>query len=99
MYPEAEDYGLLVAYDEYSRTYHVDGDRYVTVIGNDAATYIDENGKLRQVDNTLVENSVSAFSMFDSGAVFYVNNANYYIQCGKCTVRDTARPAHHKLHL
>ena len=76
--PEAEDYGLLVAYDEYSRTYRVDGDSYVTVIGNDAATYIDESGNLRQVDNTLVENPVSTFSRFDSGAVFYVNNANDY---------------------
>ena len=33
--PEPENYGTLAAYDAYSRTYHVDGDRYVTVIGYD----------------------------------------------------------------
>lgn len=37
-----ENYGELVGYDIYSRTYHVNGNQYITVIGNDAATYIDE---------------------------------------------------------
>ena len=46
----------MTAYDAYSRTYHVEGNRYVTVIGNDGATYIDEEGNLCPVDNRLTEN-------------------------------------------
>ena len=78
--PEMEDYGLLVAYDEYSRTYHVENDNYVTVIGNDGTTYIDEGGALRKVDNTLVETqapAASAFSRISVGST-YVNKANDY---------------------
>lgn len=44
--PEPENYGTLVNYDEYSRTYHVDGNQYVTVIGNDGSTYVDGLGRL-----------------------------------------------------
>lgn len=48
-----EVYGTLVSFDEYSRTYHVDGNQYVTVVGNDGATFIDDDGNLIPVDNTL----------------------------------------------
>ena len=74
-----EDYGALVSYDVYSRTYHVEGNRYVTVIGNDGATYIDEDGNLQAVDNTLMEQTVSAFGMFGDGTeTSYINRANDY---------------------
>ncbi len=56
--PEPENYGTLAAYDAYSRTYHIDGDRYVTVIGYDGNSYLDEDGNLQQADNTLVPQSV-----------------------------------------
>lgn len=74
-----EDYGTLVSYDAYSRTYHVDGNRYVTVIGNDGATYIDEDGSLQAVDNTLMEQTVSTYGMFGDGTeTSYINRANDY---------------------
>ena len=75
--PAPEDYGTLAAYDEYSRTYHVDGNQYVTVIGYDGATYLDEEGKLQDVDNTLVENPASVFSSIGAGPS-YVNSSNDY---------------------
>lgn len=75
--PVPEDYGVLAAYDEYSRTYRVDADQYITVLGNDGATYIEEDGSLQPVDNTLVENPVSTFSSITSGES-YVNSANDY---------------------
>ena len=58
-----ETYGTLVSYDEYSRTYHVEGNRYVTVVGNDGATYVDDDGSLRPVDNTLVREDASLFGL------------------------------------
>ena len=73
-----ETYGTLVTYDTYSRTYHVEGDKYVTVVGNDGATYIDERGALQEVDNTLVENPVATFSRFGTMPTTYVNTANDY---------------------
>lgn len=76
--PEPEHYGELVSYDAYSRTYHAGENRYVTVVGNDGTTYIDEEGSLCRVDNTLVENPVSLFSMGGAGAS-YVNRANAYM--------------------
>lgn len=74
-----ETYGTLVSYNEYSRTYHVDGNQYMTVIGNDGTTYIDEEGNLQPVDNTLTENAVFAFSLFGDGQTSYVNTANDYM--------------------
>lgn len=74
-----ENYGTLTAYDDYSRTYHVEGNHYVTVIGNDGATYIDEEGNLRPVDNRLVENPASPFSTLGGAMPSYVNGANDYI--------------------
>lgn len=53
--PEPEDYGTLVAYDEYSRTYRTGENAYVTVVGNSETLYINEDGELDEVDNTLVE--------------------------------------------
>ncbi len=79
-YTEAapENYGVLVDYDEYSRTYHVDGDSYVTVIGNDSNTYINEAGELVKVDNTLIENPMTTFGRIGVGTS-YVNTANDYM--------------------
>ena len=76
--PEPENYGELVSYDAYSRTYHAGGNQYVTVIGNDGTTYIDEDGVLRRVDNALVENPVSLFGMFGGAGTSYMNRANAY---------------------
>lgn len=67
-----------VSYDAYSRTYHVDGNRYVTVIGYDGSTYLDEDGQLCRVDNTLVESQAAAFSGISAGTG-YANRANDYI--------------------
>lgn len=74
---EPEQYGTLAAWDAYSRTYHVDGDRYITVIGYDGSTYLDEEGQLKQVDNTLVESPMAAFSGISTGTS-YQNSANDY---------------------
>ncbi len=74
-----ESYGTLVSYDQYSRTYHVDGNQYVTVVGNDGATYIDDDGRLQHVDNTLEKDTATVFSMFgDEQEAGYVNRANDY---------------------
>ena len=73
--PSGENFGTLVAYDAYSRTYHVEGKSYVTVIGNDGSTYLDEEGVLRQVDNRLVENPMRRMSAMGAGTS-YVNGAN-----------------------
>ncbi len=73
-----ESYGTLVSYDQYSRTYHVDGNRYVTVVGNDGATYIDDDGSLRPVDNTLEKNTAAVFGLFDTEETSYINRANDY---------------------
>lgn len=76
--PEA--YGTLVSYDEYSRTYHVDGSRYVTVVGNDGSTFIDGDGNLMPVDNTLEKESAAVFGMSGEGQeTGYVNRANDYM--------------------
>lgn len=75
-----ETYGTLVSYDKYSRTYHVDGNQYVTVVGNDGATFIDDDGNLRPVDNTLEKDTTAVFSMFGDGQeTSYVNRANDYM--------------------
>lgn len=76
---EPENYGTLVAYDSHSRTYHVEGNQYVTVIGNDGATYLDGDGILRQVDNRLEENSSSLFGMIGEAGASYSNRANSYM--------------------
>ncbi len=76
--PEPENYGVLAAYDAYSRTYHVEGDEYVTVIGYDGSTYLDEEGNLQEVDNTLMENPVSTFARWRTGTS-YINSANDYM--------------------
>ena len=74
-----EDYGELVAYDDYSRTYHVEGNQYVTVIGNDGATYIDDAGNMAPVDNTLREQSSSSSRMARGRSTTgYTNTANDY---------------------
>ena len=62
--PAPQNYGTLVSYDTDSRTYHVEGDHYITVVGNDAYTYIDESGTLAEVDNTLIANPISSFSLW-----------------------------------
>ncbi len=64
-----ESYGTLVSYDQYSRTYHVDGNQYVTVVGNDGATYIDDDGRLQHVDNTLEKDTATVFSAFPADTV------------------------------
>lgn len=57
--------GILVSFDEYSRTYLVEKNSgadkngkplntYVTVIGGYDGRYVDEEGQLRKIDNTLV---------------------------------------------
>lgn len=56
--PAPEAYGELASYDAYSRTYRTGDNSFVTVIGTDGATYLDEAGRLRQIDNTLTENPV-----------------------------------------
>ena len=73
-----ETYGTLVSYDEYSRTYHVEGNRYVTVVGNDGATYVDDDGSLRPVDNTLVREDASLFGLNHMEDTGYTNRANDY---------------------
>lgn len=73
-----ESYGTLVFYDQYSRTYHVDGNRYVTVVGNDGATYIDDDGSLRPVDNTLEKDTTAVFGLFGAEETSYINRANDY---------------------
>ncbi len=73
-----ESYGTLVSYDQYSRTYHVDGNRYVTVVGNDGATYIDDDGSLRPVDNTLEKDTTAVFGLFGGEETSYINRANDY---------------------
>ena len=73
-----EDYGTLVSYDAYSRTYHVDGDSYITVIGNDGSTYIDEDGLLQSVDNRLVQEESALFSLMGAGSTAYRNSAGDY---------------------
>ncbi|MCI9278833.1 MAG: DNRLRE domain-containing protein, partial [Lachnospiraceae bacterium] len=75
---EPEDYGTLVAFDDYSRTYHVEGNQYVTVLGNDGTTYLDGDGNLQQVDNRLEENPVSIFGMLGGEGASYSNRANDY---------------------
>lgn len=75
---EREDYGTLVAYDEYSRTYHVDGNHYVTVVGNDGSTFLNEDGSLVPVDNTLEKETAGVYSMFGGQETGYVNRANDY---------------------
>lgn len=79
-YPEekTENYGTLAAYDEYSRTYQVEENQYVTIIGYDGNTYIDDDGNLQQTDNTLVEDPMSAFSGISTGAR-YINAANDFL--------------------
>ncbi|MDE6641009.1 MAG: hypothetical protein K2K63_10815, partial [Acetatifactor sp.] len=75
-----EAYGTLVSFDEYSRTYHVDGNQYVTVVGNDGATFIDDDGNLMPVDNTLERETASVFGMFGGEQeAGYVNRANDYM--------------------
>ncbi len=73
-----ETYGTLVSYDEYSRTYHVEGNRYVTVVGNDGATFVDEDGSLRPVDNMLVREDASLFGLNHMEDTGYTNRANDY---------------------
>ncbi len=87
-YPEGdeEDYGELVAYDAYSRTY-LTGEApaaagaeteeegkasYVTVIGPSASYYIDEEGELQETDNTL---STGAMARYALGSVRYENGS------------------------
>lgn len=75
-----EVYGTLVSYDEYSRTYHVEGSWYVTVVGNDGTAFIDDDGNLMPVDNTLEKESAAVFGI--SGGEqqsCYVNRANDYM--------------------
>ena len=75
---EPENYGTLATFDEFSRTYHVEGDKYVTVIGYDGNTYLDEDGRLQQVDNTLIEDPMSTFAGISAGAR-YMNAANDFL--------------------
>ncbi len=87
-YPEGEeeDYGELVAYDAYSRTY-LTGEApaaagaetgeegkasYVTVIGPSASYYINEEGELQETDNTL---STGAMARYALGSVRYENGS------------------------
>lgn len=75
-----EAYGTLVSFDEYSRTYHVDGSQYVTVVGNDGATFIDDDSNLMPVDNTLERETAGVYSMFGGEQeAGYVNRANDYM--------------------
>lgn len=77
--PAAENYGALVAYDEYSRTYQVKENEFVTVIGNDATSYIDYDGSLQRVDNTLVEMQPMSFAAFGAEQPSqYMNSANSF---------------------
>lgn len=85
--PAPENYGDLVAYDAYSRTYHVEGNRYVTVIGNDGSTYIDGEGRLQKTDNRLVEDPSGTFSSLGAGKG-YINRANDYLVSLQETVRS-----------
>ena len=57
----------------------MEGNRYVTVIGNDGATYIDEEGTLQPVDNRLIENPSSAFTSLGGPLTSWVNAANDYM--------------------
>ncbi len=90
--PEPENYGDLVAYDDKSRTYYAGGNHFVTVIGYDGTSYIDDDGSLETVDNTLIEASgPAALALIgedgkeetgkeeDSGAASYVNAANSFL--------------------
>ncbi|MCM1097632.1 MAG: DNRLRE domain-containing protein [Ruminococcus flavefaciens] len=82
-----ENYGELVAYDAYSRTYHVEGNRYVTVIGSDGSTYLDSQGRLQAVDNRLAEDPAASYSALGAGKG-YVNRANDYIVSLQETVSE-----------
>lgn len=53
--PEAEDAeGTLVHFDEESRTYYLGERKYRTVFGN-SSTYLDADGQVQLIDNTLAE--------------------------------------------
>jgi len=60
----------LVNFDEYSRTYALGAQNYVTVIGGEKYTYIDKKGELVLIDNTLRR------SRARSGENVYENAAN-----------------------
>ena len=65
----------LVHFDEESRTYVTGENEYVTIFGGDTGTYVDENGVVRLVDNTL-----EAIKSKRSGSMLkgYTNKANSY---------------------
>ena len=79
-YPAAEEenYGELIAYDSYSRTYltgeapAAEKSSYVTVIGSSPTYYIDEEGELQKTDNTL---SAGAMARYALGSVRYENGS------------------------
>ena len=76
---ELEELGVtkenLVHFDEVSRTYVIGENEYVTIFGGDTGTYVDEDGEVRLVDNTL-----EAIKSMRSGSAVkgYTNKANSY---------------------
>ena len=72
----AED-AVLVHYDEYSKTYAIGKEDYVTVFGGYVGTYINADGKVCLVDNTLIDSKLQNRSNGKSEAV--ANKANDYL--------------------
>ena len=48
-------YGEPVEINEYGKLYHMDGDNYKLILTPDPEVYRDEDGQLKEIDNTLVE--------------------------------------------
>lgn len=71
-YREPEPEGALVAVDEYSKTYRTSETEFLTQIGGQANTYMDDGGETQMVDNTLVEKN----PWFE--ADYFENAANDY---------------------
>ena len=66
----------LVHYDEESRTYVTGENEYITIFGGDTGTYVDEDGNVRLVDNTL---EATKFTMFSGSTINgYRNKQNSY---------------------
>ena len=77
---ELEELGVtkenLVHYDENSRTYVTGKNQYVTIFGGNTGTYVDENGEVHLVDNTLES---TRFTMMSGKTIEgYTNKENSY---------------------
>ncbi|MBP3700478.1 MAG: LysM peptidoglycan-binding domain-containing protein, partial [Lachnospiraceae bacterium] len=72
-----EPEGTLVELKDFSRTYEMGDGEYVTIFGGYSGLYLDEDGNICEVDNTLVQQEASLFMGADM-PVIYENRSGEY---------------------